>query len=236
MKGKLIVIEGTDASGKKTQSQLLHRALSLVYDSALVSFPMYGRYSATLVEAYLGGKFGSDPEKVNPYAASILYSVDRFASYKDRTDCDTWGECYDRGGIVVADRYTTANVVHQMEKLMRLGQDPRAYIDWLYNLEYNIMDIPRPDMVIYLHMPRSAADKLLTQRAVADTSHKADIHEKDTAYLDRCRQAGLVAAKLDNWEVISCADEHDDPRSISDIHDQLLQLVQTRVINKEEVK
>ena len=113
MSGKLIVFEGTDGSGKATQSKLLFERLQREgVDCRKLNFPRYGEKSAALVELYLGGAFGTHPSDVNAYAASTFYSVDRYASYKQ-----DWGKYYEAGGLLIADRYTTSNAVHQAGKL-----------------------------------------------------------------------------------------------------------------------
>lgn len=234
MNGKLIVIEGTDSSGKNTQAKLLTEAMSKTHSTTMVSFPQYGKYSAQPLEAYLAGKFGSDPELVNAYAGSLLYSIDRFCSYRDRTEPDSWGDYYDHNGIVVADRYTTSNIVHQMEKLAKSDKAAKDFIKWLYDIEYTKMGIPRPDTVIFLNMPTNVAKALNDARtAQSGGTHKSgsktDIHEKDYAYMERCRQSGLRAAKLDGWKVIDCAVDG-KPLSIEKIHNLIMSHVKT-IIN-----
>lgn len=112
MKGTLIVLEGIDGSGKETQSALLEKKLRQEKKEVMhVSFPDYDSPSSSLVKMYLKGDFGRDPSDVNPYAASLFYAVDRFASYRIK-----WKSFYEKGGIIIADRYTTGNMVHQMTK------------------------------------------------------------------------------------------------------------------------
>lgn len=236
-KGLLIVIEGTDGSGKNTQAGLLvdaiqgrsgndvpeagfRKAIANLYGSwngaaSLISFPRYGTYSATMVEAYLQGKFGKDPESVDARTASLFYSLDRFAAYRDRTEPGSWGQNYDDGGIVVADRYTTSNIVHQMEKLVGF-KDRTDYIAWLQETEYGQMGIPKPDLVLFLDMPIEVTRELRKKRAQADPNHKNDIHEADEEFLERSRQSGLFAARYLGWKVIPCAVEG-KPRGIGDI-------------------
>ncbi len=140
MQGRLIVFEGTDGSGKATQSALLCRELErrgIPFPQAGVP-PLSGRSSA-LIRLYLGGAFGSDPEDVNAYAASTFYSVDRYASYKQ-----DWGAFYDSGGLLIADRYTTSNAVHQTAKLPPEERD--AFLDWLFDFEYRLLGLPRADL------------------------------------------------------------------------------------------
>ncbi len=216
-KGKMIVIEGTDGSGKATQSALLVQHLKQQgFPVREVSFPCYGQPSCALVEMYLQGEFGDKPDSVNCYAASTFYAVDRYASYKK-----DWGEFYENGGIVVANRYVTSNLVHQMTKLP--CEEWNAFAHWLRDLEYVKFGIPQPDMVVYLSMPVDVSQKLMTGRYAGDESKK-DIHEKDLVYLAKCRKAAEYAAQLDGWHTLNC-NKGDQPLSIEEIGEQVLTLV-----------
>ncbi len=212
--GKLIVIEGLDGSGKSTQLSLLPQALeSRGIGCKTVSFPAYESDSSALVKMYLGGKFGTNPSDVNAYAASVFYTVDRYASFK--TD---WGKFYEEGGTVVSGRYTTSNAVHQTSKLPR--KEWEDFLNWLYDFEYNKIGIPKPDKVIFLDMPVEASQKLLSGRYNGDEAKK-DIHESDVEYLNNCRRAAVFTAEYSGWTVISCANG-DNPRSVEDIAEDIL--------------
>ena len=212
--GKLIVIEGLDGSGKSTQLDLLFANLKKQgIDCKSVSFPNYGNPSSTLVKMYLNGDFGKKPGDVNAYAASVFYTVDRYASYKAG-----WGEYYNAGGTIVSGRYTTSNAVHQASKLP--ADKWEAFLDWLYDFEYNKIGIPKPDKVIFLDMPIEVSQKLLSKRYNGD-ENKKDIHECDTEYLDNCRKAALFTAKYSDWEIIPCS-ENGEARSIEDISKDIL--------------
>lgn len=212
--GKLIVIEGLDGSGKSTQLELLPQNLSKNgIDSRSVSFPDYDSNSSALVKMYLAGEFGKKPGDVNAYAASLFYAVDRFASYKT-----TWGEYYNQNGVIVSGRYTTSNAVHQTSKMEE--HEWQGFLDWLYDLEYNKVGIPKPDKVIFLDMPIEVSQKLLSGRYKGDEAKK-DIHESDTAYLDKCRKAAMFTAKYSGWTIIPCAKDG-EPRSIQDIANDVL--------------
>lgn len=167
----LFVIEGTDGSGKATQAGLLCQAIA---DKGRpvkkLSFPCYGTPACAPVEQYLAGAYGSNAGDVNAYAASLFYAVDRFASFK--TD---WGQFLKEGGIVISDRYTTSNAVHQCAKLPKDQWD--EYLDWLFELEYGKMSLPEPDKVFFLDMPAEVSQKLMTGRYHGDEAQK-DIHEK----------------------------------------------------------
>ena len=217
MNGKLIVIEGLDGSGKATQSKLLYEALVKEGKAVRkVSFPNYESEASTLVKMYLAGQFGKDPGDVNAYAASSFFAVDRFASYKS-----DWGKFYRDGGIIIADRYTTSNAVHQCSKLPREEWD--SFIEWLFDYEFNLMGIPAPDKVIYLQVDPKVSQALMTSRYQGDESKK-DIHESNLAYLDKSRQAAEYCADKLNWSRISCTADG-NMRSIEDIHADVMEQV-----------
>jgi len=215
--GKLIVIEGTDGSGKSTQFRLLssHLQDDGVQFKHLV-FPRYEEESSALIRMYLGGQFGTKPTDVNAYAASAFYAVDRYASYKS-----DWGAWYESGGLVLSDRYTTSNAVHQASKEPEEKQG--AFLQWLYDFEYEKMGLPRPDLVIYLDVPTEYTEKLLRHRE-QDTNTQADIHEKDMQYLATCRKTGRTAADYYGWSVIHCV-EDGAMRSMEDIHREIYKMV-----------
>ncbi|MBQ2933448.1 MAG: deoxynucleoside kinase [Clostridia bacterium] len=213
--GKLIVIEGLDGSGKSTQLELLPKnLLNKGIKSQTVSFPDYDSDSSALVKMYLGGAFGKKPGDVNAYAASLFYAVDRFASYKT-----AWGEYYNQNGVIVSGRYTTSNAVHQTSKMDE--SEWTGFLDWLYDLEYNKVGIPKPDKVIFLDMPIEVSQKLLTGRYKGDEAKK-DIHESDTEYLDKCRKAAMFTANYSGWTIIPCSKDG-EPRSIEDIANDVLE-------------
>lgn len=216
--GKLIVIEGTDGSGKSTQFRLLSERLER--DGVAfkhIVFPRYQEESSALIRMYLGGQFGTNPSDVNAYAASAFHAVDRFASYKM-----DWGKWYEDGGVVLSDRYTTSNAVHQTSK--EPADKQGAFLSWLYDFEYDKLQLPRPDLTLYLDVPTDFTEKLLRHRE-QDTNTKADIHEKDMTYLATCRETGRAAAAYYGWTVISCV-ENGSMRSIEDIHAEIYAHVQ----------
>lgn len=211
--GKLIVIEGTDGSGKSTQFRLLTQRLEREQRAfQKIVFPQYSQPSSALIRMYLGGEFGADPAAVNAYAASAFYAVDRYASYKK-----VWGQWYEQGGLVVSDRYTTSNAVHQAAKVP--PEEREDFLEWLYDFEYRKLGLPCPDLIVYLDMPTDFTAQLLRHREL-DTHTHADIHEQDTAYLALCRQSGRAAAAHYGWTVISCVHQG-QMRSIGDIHEEI---------------
>ncbi|MBR4910030.1 MAG: deoxynucleoside kinase [Clostridia bacterium] len=215
--GKLIVIEGLDGSGKSTQLEMLKvRLTEAGFPITAISFPDYESDSSALVKMYLSGKFGDKPSDVNPYAASLFYCVDRYASFKTK-----WGNDYDSGRAIIAGRYTTSNAIHQASKLKE--SEWRPFLDWLYDIEYEKVGIPKPDLVIFLDMPVEVSQKLLSGRYHGDEGGK-DIHERDIEYLNRCRSAAKFVADYSGYKTVCCA-AGNEPRSPEDISDELFSLV-----------
>lgn len=217
--GKLIVFEGTDGSGKSTQFELLAKRLEAEQIGfQRLRFPQYEEPSSALIRMYLGGAFGDDPEAVNAYAASTFYAVDRYASYQR-----VWKDYYQGGGLVVSDRYTTSNAVHQGSKV---PEGERAeFFRWLYDLEYNRMGLPRPDLVVLLDMPVELSEQLMRKREQSTGTH-ADIHERDEDYLKKCRDVALHAAKYYGWWTVSCAKDG-AIRGVEDIHEEVYAIVKS---------
>lgn len=213
----LIVLEGLDGSGKGTQTALLAEAL-VKQGHALrqVTFPDYDSPSSALVQMYLKGEFGSNPEDVNAYAASAFYAVDRFASF--RRD---WKTDYDRGSVILCDRYTTSNMVYQMGKVPR--EEWNQYLCWMEDFEYGKLGLPRPDLVLYLDMPVEVSQKLLLQRYHGD-SGKKDIHESHLEFLRSCGECARYAGEKLHWKVIPCSKEG-EPLPVEEIHQAVLEAV-----------
>ena len=212
--GKLIVIEGTDGSGKSTQFRLLtERLTNENHAFKQLVFPRYSEPSSALIRMYLQGEFGTKPSDVSSYAASAFYAVDRYASYKQ-----DWGQWYEDGGLILSDRYTTSNAVHQASK--ESDEEKRSeFLRWLYEFEYDRLQLPRPDLTIYLDVPTDFTEQLMRHREQT-TNTQADIHEKDTAYLAQCRRTGRAAADFYGWTVINCVRDG-AMRTIEDIHNEI---------------
>ena len=198
--GKLFVIDGTDGSGKQTQFELLKNKLSENgIDYKTVSFPNYNSPSSSLVKMYLSGEFGENAKDVSPYIASTFYAVDRYATFKK-----DYKEYYDNGGIILADRYTTANMVHQAGKIEN-KEDRKKFIDWLFNMEFNLFGLPVPTKVFFLNMPPQKSMELIRNRENKFThANEKDIHEKDKNHLIDSYNAACELAKDYNWCEIKC--------------------------------
>ena len=217
MNGRLIVFEGTDGSGKATQTELLCRELDqrgIPYKK--LTFPRYDQDSSALIRLYLGGAFGSRPDDVNAYAAATFYAVDRYASYKQ-----DWGAFYEAGGLLIADRYTTSNAVHQTVKLP--VEERRAFLDWLFDFEYRMLGLPKPTRVLYLDIPTDLTEQMMRRRE-HETHTKADIHEQDDAYLRHCRENAAYVVDYCGWTKIVCT-EQGRLRPIEDIHAEVMEKV-----------
>lgn len=218
MAGKLIVFEGTDGSGKSTQfSRLCARMEAEKYPFRRLIFPQYEQPSSALLRMYLNGEFGTHPSDVNAYAASAFYAVDRFASWKK-----VWGDDYRAGRLVLSDRYTTSNAVHQTCKLPE--EQWEDFFRWLFDFECDKLGLPKPDLVLYLDMPTEKAVENLRRRE-AFTRTKGDIHEVDTGYLALCRRTAQAAARFYGWTSVACVAPDGQLRDVEEIHQEIWNLV-----------
>ena len=210
-KGKLIIIEAGDGSGKATQTKALYEHLCREgYRVYRVEFPDYAADSSMLVRMYLRGDFGGHAEDVNAYAASTFFAVDRYASYRMK-----WKKAYEAGAIILADRYTTSNMVHQAVKLTD-REERESFLDWLWDFEFNKLGLPVPDKVVFLDMDPEVADQLIAARVAAQAQER-DIHERDKEYLHRCHAAYEELAKKYGWTRVAWG-EHGVPRAGEAIH------------------
>lgn len=212
--GKLIVFEGIDGSGKSTQFRLMCARLEKEgIQFARLTFPQYQEPSSALIRMYLNGEFGENPDDVNPYAASTFFAVDRYASYMK-----TWQTIYrDQKTLLLTDRYTTSNALHQGAKLPARSRED--FFKWLYEFEFGLMELPKPDVVIYMDIPADKAAERIKERQ-AKTGTAADIHERDFGYLAECARCGNQAADFYGWRKVSCYNGA-EPRSEQDIHDEI---------------
>lgn len=214
---KLIVVDGVDSSGKETNTNYIYELLKSMGENVIrLSFPDYNSPSSSLVKMYLGGEFGDNPSDVNAYAASVFYAADRYASYKT-----SW-ENFD--GIIVADRYTTSNMVHQAAKIAD-ETEKNQFLDWLEDLEYEKFGIPRPDKIIFLNMPVWAAEKLMANRKNKITGNeKKDIHERNEEYLKKSYDNAMYVAKKFGWTIVNCTDG-DRIKSLDEIQTELKEIL-----------
>ena len=222
MCGKLIVLEGLDGSGKATQTKLLCEALrNEGLPCRHVSFPNYDSDSSALVKMYLSGAFGMSPADVNPYAASSFYAVDRYASFQK-----DWKQDYLGGSVILADRYVTSNMIYQLSKVETEEKD--AFLRWVESYEYDKLELPRPDITVYLDMDPEISQSLLRERYQGDESRK-DIHESDVAFLKECRKNALYSAERLRWNVVRCY-EQKTPKSRESIHREIWNLIQNAIL------
>lgn len=216
--GKLIVIDGLDGSGKNTQSTLLYeRLLKEGKKVRLVSFPEYDSPACSPVKMYLGGEFGTDPESVNSFAASTFFAVDRFASFRLN-----WQKDYEDGAIIIANRYTTANAIHQLTKLSE--EEHQAFLDWLYDFEFNKLGLPSPDLTLLLKVPVEKSLQLIDVRG-----EKKDIHE-NREHLKKAALAAKTCADKWGWESLSCVNENGEMFTIEEIGEMVYQKVSDLIL------
>lgn len=214
MKKRLIAIDGLDASGKMTQTVMLKELLeSKGVPYRYLSFPTYDPDYSALVNMYLQGRFGDDPNTVNPYAASAFFGADRYCSYML-----DWKKDYDNGAVILANRYTSANAVHQLSKLDEGEYD--GFLEWLMDFEYVKLGIPKPDAVIYLCLPPHLSQKLIEQRC-GETGAQKDIHEKSAEHLQNSYRAALYSAEKQGWIKIDC-NKGDEIRTREEIRDEIV--------------
>ena len=218
--GKLFVIDGTDGSGKQTQFEELKKRLdreNIEYKT--VSFPNYDSPSSSLVKMYLSGEFGEDPKAVNAYVASTFYAADRFATFKK-----DYEEYYKNGGIILADRYTTANMVHQAGKITDAIERDK-FLEWLWDFEFNLYGLPVPTKVFFLNMPIEKSIEIMKNREnkFSHTTTK-DIHERNKEHLEDSHKAACYVAKKYDWCEINCVKD-DNIRTIEDIHEEIYKTV-----------
>ena len=219
--GKLVVIEGSDGSGKATQTRKLYERLrDLEVNVRRISFPNYESESSALIKMYLRGDFGGNAEAVNPYAAATFYAVDRFAGLGE------WKDFYDQGGLVLSDRYVGSNMAYQAAKLKKKSERTK-FLTWLEDLEYERFQLPRPDLTIFLDMPPAISAILRRERG------REDIHENDADYMAKIYTTYKEIALKFGWKVVDCADKN-FARSTMDIHENVLALVEELLISGGE--
>lgn len=227
-KGIIISIEGTDGAGKHTQQQLLLNNLKVngyeVFDK---SFPNYESDSSAPVKMYLKGEFGSSANCLDAYQASLLYAVDRMCTYNKEIKSH-----YENGEIILFDRYVQSNFIHQCSKIDDFDEKMK-FIDWEENLEYGTCKLPRPDLVFFIEMPVEKSLELARARAEYKTGESKDIHEEDTSYMEKSYNNGITLAKELGWNLIHCVDENNNLKTIEEIHEEIMTLVNEFLSNIE---
>ncbi|HIU52166.1 MAG TPA: thymidylate kinase [Candidatus Merdicola faecigallinarum] len=214
--GKLFVIDGTDGSGKQTQFEKLKERLTEEgIDYRVVSFPNYDDPSSSLVKMYLSGEFGENAKEVSPYIASTFYAADRYATYKRFLE-----KYYQEGGLILADRYTTANMVHQAGKIKE-KKEREKFLDWLWDFEFNLYGLPVPTKAFFLNMPPEYALKLMEHRENKFThTDKKDIHERDKNHIIDSYEAACDLVDKYNWYDVKCV-KNSEIRPIEEIHEEI---------------
>lgn len=230
-KGLLIVIEsGSDASFKETQTKILYDTLvEQGYKVEKISFPNYESPSSALVKMYLGGEFAKNPMDVDPKISSTFYAVDRYASYMTH-----WKKLLDEGYIIIADRYTTSNMVHQAGKLD--GEKKEEFLNWLYDYEYNLFKLPVPDKVIFLNMLPQVSQYFISKREnKIDGSNKKDIHESNKEYLNKCYNSSLDLVNKYNWNKVNCTFDNID-HLLNDVNENnISEIVKSKEMIADEI-
>lgn len=214
--GKLFVIDGTDGSGKQTQFKELEKRLTKDgIEYKVVSFPNYDSPSSSLVKMYLSGEFGTNAKEISPYIASTFYAADRYATFQTG-----YKDYYEKGGIILADRYTTANMVHQAGKISD-KEERKKFLDWLWDFEFNLYGLPVPTEVFFLNMPVKKSLELIKDRKnkFTDGTEK-DIHESDENHLIDAYYAACDVAKDYQWYEVCCM-KNNEIRTIEDIHKEI---------------
>lgn len=228
-KGKLVVIDGTDGSGKGTQTEKLLEYLEKKGKSnKYIDFPRYyTSFHGKMVGRYLSGEFGS-LESASPYLTSLFYAMDRLTARDEIID---WLE---EGSTIVANRYTTSSMAFQTARMPK--NDRETFLKWLYDMEYKEHKLPKEDLVIFLYVPVEISQKLLDKKA--DTSarrytkgKKKDINEANVEYQKEVLRLYLDLAKRNkNWEVIKCVDSKGKLLSIEKVHEKVVKALKKHKI------
>lgn len=226
-KGKILVITGTDGSGKATQTNLLYEFLKAnKYKVEQQSFPNYKSVSAGPIKLYLNGNLSKSANEISSYQASVLFAVDRFCTMK------IYKKFLDNGGILLLDRYIESNLIHQIGKIK--GQTERnTYIKWLEDFEYNLLGIPKPDLVVFLDMPPNFSIQFAQKRVVLKNGESQDIHEKDTNHLVNAYANAKKISKMYKWPVVKCVDKNAKLKSIEEINKEVIEIV-LNYLSKQE--
>lgn len=229
--GKIFVIEGTDGCGKETQSKLLLESLlSKGYNVKRQSFPNYESQSSGPVKMYLNKELGENAKDIDAYQASVLFAVDRLctmlAGFKNFLK--------DENAVLILDRYVESNLIHQAGKIKNLTER-RKFAYWITNLEFNILKLPKPDMVLFLDMPPEISMTLAKKRSALKSGTKQDIHEEDPQHIFDAYEAGTQIAKNFGWNVINCVKDG-NAKTIEEIHEEIEKSVIECMNQKKDAK
>lgn len=227
--GKLIVLEGIDGSGKRTQIELLAHALEARgIPHACLSFPRYDRFFGKLVAQFLNGDFGRLID-VDPHFSALLYAGDRLESKLEME------KELAAGKILLADRYIGSNLAHQGARVR--AQKRAGFLRWLKQLEYDIYGLPKEDLVIYLRVPVGEAHRMVGKKAARQyTNRKRDLQESNLAHLKQASALYDQLACQPNWIAVDCAARtarggtaSAPLRTPGAIHQEVLQAIQERM-------
>lgn len=218
--GRLFVIEGVDGSGKATQTERLYEKLSELGVSPMkLTFPDYESDSSVIVKKYLSGELGKTAESVSPKTASTFFAMDRYVSYKTR-----WEKFYSENGVIIADRYTTSNMIHQAAKIEN-SVEKEEFLDWLDDFEYGIYSLPRPTVTIFLDVPPDVGYEISKNRKNKMNGKTAlDIHESDREYIKKSYENSKFIAEKYGWKTIECV-RNKKMRAIEDIHNEVYDII-----------
>lgn len=214
-----IAIDGLDGSGKETQSKKLVKYLTEKGKKVrLLSFPTYDGKGSAFVDMYLKGELGKNPEDTNAYAASVFFAMDRYYSF--RTD---WSkDYYDEDTYIIANRYTSANAVHQLSKLPREKWD--GFLQWLWDFEFKKIGLPAPDRVVYLEMRPEISMSLINSRS-EQTGRVKDIHESDRNHLANSYSAAIYSSEKLGWDRVRCCDGEGRLKTVNEIFEDIVSIL-----------
>lgn len=214
MKGKIIVFEGLDGSGKCTQSKLLFEYLKKRRENVhWESIPNYNSSSSSPIKMYLNKEITNNLYDINEYSTSSFFAVDRVINY-----FQTWKKIYENGSIIICDRYSTSNMIYQLAKTKKSKWD--EFLEWVEDYEYNKLTLPSPDMVIYLKVPIKISQDLIKKRS------SPDLYESNKDFLKKCSEAADYSSKKFNWNVINCSQNGEKIDSIEEISEKIVNIVE----------
>jgi len=213
----IIVIEGTDGSGKQTQTQMLFNYLKNIGKNVKTqSFPNYDSESSFFVKKYLRGELGG-LNALTPKQCSSFYAIDRMLTMNN------YKEFLEKDGILLLDRYVTSNMLHQASKIDD-ELEREKFLNWLETFEYEDLNLPKPDITFFLDLKPEISKRLREERGALKVGGEKDIHEADSVYMKNCYERGMKIAKDKNWQVIKCY-ENDNILTIEEIHNKIKEVL-----------